>query len=293
MVEPARDKLVAMADSSIPYMMSMLNTESARERLALGVVLPRFKSRVVPQLIDTVLRGAPDRRGMAMYVLGEIKDSTAAIALGRRLLDTSSWRVRASAAEALLKMHADSAKPYFRQALRDTVEIVRARAARALVNVADSAELASLIEMMDDPSQIVRHQIQIGLQYRDIDTVDDVIADALLSHRDGYIHTLLYPIAEKITDSDIRKRIVEEMLADSEPSLRAEAVRLAITWQDESALSHVAKLKRKEKNSLVLFEIYRAIDLQKELREQEKERRKRHNDDRRANETDKKDSKRS
>ncbi len=286
MVEPARERLISRADESIPYLLSMLNSESARERNALGFILPKFGPRIVPMLIDTVLKGDPERRGLAMYVLGEMHDSTAAIALGRRLTDTSSWRMKASAAEALLKMRADSARPYLRRALKDTVEIVRARVARALVNIADSAELTMILPLLNDPSQIVRYQIQIGLQYRPIDSIDGFVTEALLANRSGYPHNLLYPLAGKITDPELRKRLVETMLADEAPAIRAEGARLAIEWRDEPSLAKVAKLRKNENSSLVLYEIYRAGDLQKELKDEQVKKKKEKKEEHQADEED-------
>lgn len=276
MVGPARQKLIDRADESIPYLMEMLNTELPREALALrDYILPKIGRRLTPQLIDTLRFGQPSRQGLTMYVLGEMKDSTAAIALGRKLVDPTNWRIRATAAEALLKMKADTARPYLIKALSDTVEIVRGRAARALVNIADSTELETLIlPLMNDPSQIVRYQIQIGLGMRAIDSIAPFIADGLLRERKGYTYDLLRPLAAKITQPVQRKRLVDGFLADTDPKYRAEGARLAIAWQDLELLERVVKLKKAEKNSAVLFEIYRAIELQKTLKEQAKEEKK-------------------
>ena len=272
MVGPARQKIIDRADSSIPFLMEMLNTELPREALALrDYILPKIGRRLTPQLIDTLRFGAPSRQGLAMYVLGEMKDSTAAIALGRKLVDSTNWRIRATAAEALLKMKADTARPYLIRALGDTVEIVRGRAARALVNIADSTELQTLIlPLTNDPSQIVRYQIQIGLGMRAIDSIAPFLADALLRQRHGYTHDLLSPLAAKITLPVQRKRLVDGLLADPNPTYRVEGARLAIGWKDLELLERVTKMKKKEKNSAVLFEIYRAMDLQKTLKEEVK-----------------------
>ena len=67
-----------------------------------------------------------------------------------------------------------------------------------------------------------------------------------------------------------RKRLVDGLPADPNATYRVEGARLAIGWKDLELLERVTKLKKEEKNSAVLFEIYRAIDLQKTLKEEAK-----------------------
>ena len=171
LVDPAMNRLASMADSSIPYLMEQLNSESPRERLALGI-MPRIGKRVVQALIDTVLYGDTSRVSQAIYTLGEIKDPMASEALGKKLVDTTiSWRLRGGAGEALLKMDAMPAKPYLIRALADTVELVRGRALERS-RIATTEELRQyILPLLDDRSQIVRYQIQFGLRDRGVDSL--------------------------------------------------------------------------------------------------------------------------
>jgi hypothetical protein len=255
LVEPARKQLVDRADESIPFLMNQLGTESARERLALGIILPRIGKRVVQQLIDTVLLSRDFQRvTMAIYSLGEMHDSTAAVALGRKLTDGKNWLVRASAGEAILKMDASSARSYLRQALRDSFELVRGRAARALAIVANREDLGHLAPLINDRSQIVRYQLQMGLKQRGADSIAPFLIDQL-QKSGGYASTLLAPLANDLKDSARRIELQSALLKNRQPKIRATGVRLATIWNDPAAIRRAAAIRSGEKSSIVLYEL--------------------------------------
>lgn len=266
LVEPARQRIVEWADSTIPYLLWKLNTEHPRESLALDVILTRIGTRLTPQLIDTIVKGDRSRVGTAIYILGRLRDSTAAVVIGKRLRDRDSWRIRSTAAEALMKMNATEAKPYLAEALDDTVDIVRARVARAFVRVANPSELATLLPLTNDPSQIVRYQIQLGLLDRGFadSTAREFLTTTLLNSREGYTYQILYPLAQNIQDPHTREQLMRGLIADTSPAVRADGVRLAIAWNDPKLLQLAANLRGREKNSQVLYQIYRAEDKLKE-----------------------------
>ncbi|HVZ41119.1 MAG TPA: HEAT repeat domain-containing protein [Candidatus Kapabacteria bacterium] len=258
LVDTARWRLVERADESIPYLLGMMNTELPRERLAIDVIFPRIGKRMLKPLMDTVAMGAPERVGRALYSLGEIRDTTAAEVIGRKLVDPkATWRMRAAAGQALLKIKAPSAKPYLKMALRDTVELVRGYAARAMVLVADSTELNEIMSAMNDRSQVVRHQVQLALQNRGVDSVDvsRAIVHSMLENQSGFSFTLLYQLALTMHDSTGRSQLLSGLLANPSPTIRAKAVRLVLAWSDPDLLDMARALKKSEKNSMVLFEL--------------------------------------
>lgn len=270
-VQPAINRLVERADESIPYLLAQLNTESPRESLALGIILPRIGRKVMYQLIDTVRHGELSRVGQAMYALGEMRDTTAATALGERMVDSSvSWRMRRAAGEALLKINAPSARPYLRRALRDTFEIVRGYAARALAAVGDSADIALLVPYLNDRSQIVRYQIQLALQKRGIDSIPVPFADALLASTTGFAPDLLYPLAPSLRDSTGRARLLTGMLSDSSAIVRARGARLALAWNDTAMIELASTFKKGERNSVVLYELNKLPEIPKAKKSKKK-----------------------
>jgi HEAT repeat protein len=271
-VQPAQRRLVERADESLPYLLSQLNSESPRERLALGLVLPRIGSKAMGPLIDTVLHGSRSRVSMALFALGEMHDSTAAEAIGRKLVDSADMRLRIAAGEAILKIRNPApARDYLRRALKDTVELVRAYAARALARIANDSDLALLYPLLHDTSQIVRYQVQSGLRGMNPDSLSDRYTTALLADRNGYSYDLLYSLASSITDSETRARILNGLLEDPNPRMRAGGVRLALEWNDEESIRRAAELKGTENTSLVLYELDKIPDVRhttkKELRD--------------------------
>lgn len=273
-VEPARKKLVERIDESLPYLLEQLNSESSRERLALNVILPRMGKRITPILIDTLLHGQMNRRGAAIYALGELRDTSAAIALGQSLVDTAlSWRMRSAAGEALLKMPSSAARPYLRRALYDENESVRGYAARALTTIADSADFELLATLLSDRNQIVRYQVYLALERRRVDSIAMPYARALAGQKPGTAHELLYALAPTLTDPVSREFLLAAMLKDSSAAIRARGVRLALAWKDEVLLYDASKLKGHEQNSLVLFELNKIPEFDKKtVKRIEKER---------------------
>ena len=262
LVEPARKRLEEGADTTIPRLLAKLDSEHPRELLALRVILPRIGTRLTPLLIDTIHKGEKDRVGMAIHILGRLKDSTAAAPIGRKLRD-ENWRIRSTAAEALLNMNAEGARKYLSVTLDDSVDLVRARIARAFARIADSSELPRLFAMFDDPSQLVRYQI--GLGFRDRDLINDSLyGDLLVDHlvdrneRTRYSYNILHPLAESAESSERRLRIFRGLASDRDPAVRADAVDLAIVWRDDAVLRLVNSMKRNEESSEVLYKIYQA-----------------------------------
>jgi len=260
LVEPARKKLVDMADSSLPHLLDMLNTESPREALALGIILPRIGMRAMPALIDTALHGDLSRVGRAIYALGEMKDTAAAIAIAERLVDsTVSWRLRGVAGEAALKIRSRRVMPYLRKAMRDSIELVRGYATRAFVMVADSSEILEALHALDDPSQIVRYQYQLALQRRVIDSIAGPFVAATLMAKPGFPRQLMLTLAKSLSLVDARSRLLRSLLQSTDVSLRIDAVELARAWNDSDSRQLLEHHRRSEPNDHVRESIDRLL----------------------------------
>ncbi len=260
-VEPARKRMVERADEALPYLLGQLDSESPRERLALGTILPRIGARAMGPLIDTVRHGERSRVSMAVFTLGEMRDSAAAEVLGEKLVDTADMRIRVAAGEAILKLKsAGPAREYLRRALKDTVELVRGYAARALSRIADTSDFALLMPLLNDPNQMVRYQVQLGLRGRTPDSLRAIYTQALLAERKGFSYDLLYALATSVKNEESREMILDGLLKDPSPRVRAGGVRLALEWNDEASIRRAADLKADENNSLVLFELDKIPD---------------------------------
>lgn len=176
LVEPARSKLVAKTNEALPYMLKYLNTEQPREALMLGIVLPKMGGNVVAALMDTIQNGERSRVGRAVYILGEMKKDTAALVIANKMLDSSSnWRLRATCAEALMKINSIRVKEQLLTALDDSVANVRAYALRAYLQVASRSEMEYCLKFLNDTNQIVRYQFPVAMQKRGADNVADFL----------------------------------------------------------------------------------------------------------------------
>lgn len=266
LVEPARKRLEEWADSTIPFLLSKLDSEHPRELLALRVILPRIGTRLTPLLIDTIFDGESDRVGMAIHILGRLQDSSAAAPIGRKLGD-ENWRIRSTAAEALLNMEARGAYVYLSRRINDSIDLVRARIARAFARIADSSDLTRIFDMLEDPSQLVRYQIGLGLADRNLvndSLYGDRYVDRILerSSRGRYSYAILLPLARKIENPDRRLRLFRGLASDPSPAIRRDAVELAIAWNDPGILRLVRTMKQTETSSDVLYRIYEAERLE-------------------------------
>lgn len=262
LVEPARKRLEEGADTTIPFLLSKLDSEHPRELLALRVILPRIGTRLTPMLIDTIFNGQRGRVGMAIHILGRIADTSAAAPIGRKLGD-ENWRIRSTAAEALLNMEAEGAYLYLSRRLNDSIDLVRARIARAFARIATDEDLPRLFAMLEDPSQLVRYQIGLGFADRDLanDSLGgEILIDRLLDResRSRYSREILLPLAETLERSDRRLRLFRGLAADAAAEVRAGAVDLALAWQDPVILRLVRSMRQTETSSEVLYRIYQA-----------------------------------
>lgn len=258
LVDPARKRLIDMADSSLPYLLTMLNTESPREALALGIILPKIGAKARPFLIDTVLRGDPSRVARAIYALGEMKDTLAAVAIATRLVDSvASWRLRGVAGEAILKIRTRQVIDYLRTAMNDSVELVRGYATRAFVMIADSAEILEGLRMLSDPSQIVRYQYHLALSRRNIDSIPGPFTAALMAAPEGFPHKLLASLARSMKSADGRSQVLSALLRSTNDHYRLEAIDLAAEWRDSASRDALEQHRPIERNDF----LRRRIDL--------------------------------
>lgn len=112
-------------------------------------------SRTAPLLVNTLRVGSTKARFWAARILGEIRDHSAATALGEALQDAEP-DVRSAAARALGTIADRSTATLLETALRDPIWYVRAHAAEALGRIADPAMAVPLAESLGDRSWWVR-----------------------------------------------------------------------------------------------------------------------------------------
>jgi len=164
---PSRRVLVRQHDRTLPYLVTKLDTDDARERHALEDVLVRIGQPAVQPLLRAFgeeLERTDTSRGarMAATALGRLADPEAIAALPAGG-DHGDWKVRSATASALGRIaHPDAAGPLL-TLIEDPNEMVRKSAVVGLARVAeaDSAALddeamAGLCAAFDDGYYAVR-----------------------------------------------------------------------------------------------------------------------------------------
>jgi len=143
MREPSRHILVRDHERSLPYLVTQLDTDDARERHALEDVLVRIGSQAAEAVIDALLleaRRTDTTRGarLAATVLGRLEDESAVRPLAS-IHGHQDWKVRGAIGGALGRIGAADAVAPLVLLLTDRNEAVRKSAAVGLKRVAIKA----------------------------------------------------------------------------------------------------------------------------------------------------------
>jgi HEAT repeat protein len=112
-------------------------------------------ARTVPLLLRTLREGSPRARFWAARILGEIRDASAATALGEALQDGEP-DVRSASARALGSIADRGTVGVLEAALHDPIWFVRAHAAEALGRIGEPGTAVALAEALGDRSWWVR-----------------------------------------------------------------------------------------------------------------------------------------
>lgn len=188
LVRPAARLLVAGHEQSIPYLVTKLDTDDVRERIAVEDILFRIGEPAVRPLVDALpdeaLRTDTTRGArLACGILGRIGDARAVDALVA-IHEHDDWKLRAAVAGALGGIGDPRAARALVALLRDENEIVRKSAAAALTQIerkspdSDLSRSAAgaLLAALDDPYYCVRYGAAGALAEMGDSVVPDLIA---------------------------------------------------------------------------------------------------------------------
>jgi len=184
MREPSRHILVRDYGRSLPYLVTQLDTDDARERHALEDVLVRIGPAAAGPVIDGLVleaRRADTTRGarLAAAVLGKLGEASAVQPLAS-IHDHRDWKVRGAVAGALGRIGVGDAVAPLVLLLEDQDEAVRKSAAVGLKRVAiratdpdspdaetagalDSDVVESLVQALGDSNYAVRYSASDAL----------------------------------------------------------------------------------------------------------------------------------
>ncbi len=167
MIAPSRRALIREHERSLPYLVTKLDTDDPRERIALEDVLFRTGEPAVDPLIEamkTELERTDTSRGarLAASILGRLGDERAVPAL-ESASDHQDWKVRSSAVGALGRIGSPASEHPIASRLTDSNEVVRTAACVALKRLASAegapskSTIDDLVKRLDDSSYAVRY----------------------------------------------------------------------------------------------------------------------------------------
>lgn len=158
--EAAVTRLSALDGAALPLLTPLTRSEDCDQRwwavraiAELAEDDPAERSQAIPLLLDALHDPDDSIRCVAALGLGQLQASSAIPALALLLADPSGW-VRGAAADALALI-GEPAVPALGEALQDTREGVRVRAAYALRRIKSVKSARWLFPALNDPNHIV------------------------------------------------------------------------------------------------------------------------------------------
>ncbi len=159
LVQPARDRIIALGEKAMPYLIEQLTTEQVREQLALTETIPKIGTKALPFLEEALNDSL--RAGFAISLIGMCKDSIAFEVIRPCLQPDHKYLLQAIKASGEMKAK-DSAIliiPF----LKDKSPVIRRESAIALQKVTNSQALDNLLDCLNDPYQEVRYSAERAL----------------------------------------------------------------------------------------------------------------------------------
>lgn len=255
MLEPARRLLVERHRTSVPYLVTKLDTDDPRERIALENLFVRIGADAVPELLEalrTEARRDDTTRGarLAAYVLARIGDPSA---VGPLIEETGhpEWKMRSSVADALGHLGGRESVEALVRLIADPDRSVRTSAAASLDRAAGGdpgtvKEVAAraLLEALSDPFHGVRYAASDALGSLGSGIVSPLAEIAGNADPTGRLMAIR---ALGLVGDDDAVREIERHLDDADWAVRSHAARAAGQWVSLSP-GAIRKLERMAMN---------------------------------------------
>jgi HEAT repeat protein len=156
LVQPAKDSLIAMADSAAKYLVAKLDSDDARERHTLVDIYKGIGTAATPYLLQALETDNKDQLRTTCRCLADVKDP-AAIRDLFAIAAHEDYSVRAAAITAIGKTGGDDSVAIgIAEYLGDSVYVVRKSAVAALGRIGAARSLADLAMALDDEHFAVR-----------------------------------------------------------------------------------------------------------------------------------------
>ncbi len=160
LVQPARDKIISMAENAMPYLIGQLKTEQVREQLTITETIPKIGVKAIAFLVEAIKDSTV--ASFAISLIGMTKDSTAFDVLEPYLSkDNPNYFY---ALRSIGDISNPKSVPYFIEGLRDANISVRRESAIGLQKNPSEEALEDLINCLEDPYQEVRYSALAALE---------------------------------------------------------------------------------------------------------------------------------
>jgi hypothetical protein len=223
-VGPAREAIAAMGTEAVPHLIEMLGTPHGRERAALEDIFKKIGEKAVPQLNKALLDTDSLRLSRVAKILYFFPDTSSVENL-LKAADNDYYSARYQVIRALGVIGDRRAVPAIRNAMKDSVELVRTIAAVSAGRIADPSLLPEFVRAFDDVYYGVRMSAQDALIKFPCDAKWEFIVDYLPTASLRVREQMLKFIAEDTCNYNVN--IVRPFVYDEDPLLKSLALRAA------------------------------------------------------------------
>lgn len=218
-IQPAREALRDKGDRALTFLLEQAVTRDPVEQLALEQIFPLFGEKALGALVLGADDTIPDKSALMLRILAYTKDRRIRPVL-RKHARSPRTVVRLSAVEGLGILADTSAATLLIEVLQDTVPEVRRQAVIALGKILPSNGIAPLILALRDSVPAVRFAAVNALAGYGPAAVELLQQRVESSH--GTLKALALEALGKI-HAPASRALIQESLADLEPSVRATA----------------------------------------------------------------------
>lgn len=162
LVQPARERIVAMGDSAMSFLVGKLDTESAREQHTLIAIIPEIGKPALPYLEKVLSDSIPEKIPITLLLLGKIKEEKSFQSIAK-YTQVSNPSYRVNAIKALSDLGSTQAIPILISGLQDSIVAVRRESAIALQKIPSEKAILPLIDATNDEFQEVRYAAEEAL----------------------------------------------------------------------------------------------------------------------------------
>lgn len=256
MVEPSKKALIEMGKDAVPFLVDKLETQDAREILALVDILGKIGEPAVLPLIDCLKSENENKIKTSSRILGDIKDKRAVQPLSD-LLDNPDFNIRANACASLGKIGDTTVLDEIIFLLQDSVEVVRKSASVSLGDLNNPRAIDVLIHALRDKHFSVRMTASVSLVKLGPQVVEPLMK--VLNDADDNTRYLAIESLGKIKDTRAVQFLLEK-LSSKDWAERGFAVEALGKIGDKKGIDAIIDLSKKESHPFVKRKIRETLE---------------------------------